>query len=123
MRAGVPHLLPIDHPFLSVKFGSRDEPGQIRAGGRFAEELAPRLFAGEDGQEEPLAQRIGAVGKDGWRRQRDRTADGDPDSAGGQQFVSHDIVGPCREILTEPTTGPRRGGPSGQSQLLAPFDE
>ena len=68
LGARVPHLLAADHPAVAVALGGGGEAGQVRAGARLAEELAPRLLAGDRGGEEgpctpsgPWARIVGAA--------------------------------------------------------------
>src|SRR5262245_47161442 len=42
-----PDLLPVDDPLVALAHGARPQAGQIRAGGRLREELAPDLLTGE----------------------------------------------------------------------------
>ena len=53
----VPHLLAGDDPLVAVADGPAGQAGQVRAGARLAEELAPRLLAGEG----PAQQAAGAA--------------------------------------------------------------
>ena len=59
---GVPHLLPGDHPLVAVADGPGGQAGQVRAGPGLAEQLAPRLLAGERPAQHALAQLLGSVG-------------------------------------------------------------
>jgi hypothetical protein len=65
LPAGSPHLLPGHDPFVAVALGPGLQAGQVRAGARLAEELAPRLGAGDDGPDVAFPLLVGAVGGDG----------------------------------------------------------
>ena len=55
-------LLPVHHPFVAVSFGPARRAGQVAAGTRFAEQLAPALGPiGERGEPAALLL-VGAVG-------------------------------------------------------------
>jgi hypothetical protein len=47
MSKGRPDLVAVDHEFVTVTFRTRRNVRKVRAGPRFAEQLAPDLFAGE----------------------------------------------------------------------------
>ena len=65
LRAGRPHLLTVDDPLVAVADRLGLQAGEVGAGARLAEELAPRLLAGDDVGQEPRALLVGAVGDDG----------------------------------------------------------
>ena len=56
-----PHLLAADAEPVAVALGARAHRGEIAAGVRLAEELAPDLVAGEDRREQAALLRLGAV--------------------------------------------------------------
>ena len=64
VRERRPHLLAVDDPLVAVAHGARAETGDVGAGSRLAEHLAPDLFAGEQWPQVALLLRIGAVGHD-----------------------------------------------------------
>ena len=64
---GGPHLLAVDDPLVAVAHGPGGEAGDVGAGARLAEELAPDLLAGEERAEVALLLLVGAVGDDGRR--------------------------------------------------------
>ena len=76
---GVPHLLPGDHPLVTVADGPGGQAGQVRARPGLAEQLAPRLLAGEHPAQEPVPQLVGAVGDHG------RTGHGQPEELAGSR--------------------------------------
>ena len=59
--AGVPHLLPIDHPFVAIGDGAGADTGQVGAGTGLAEQLAPGGLAVGDPPDEPGDLVRGAV--------------------------------------------------------------
>ncbi len=61
---GVPHLLAIHDPLVAVTDRTGAEAGEVGAGARLAEELAPLLLAGEHRAEEALLLGVVAVGDD-----------------------------------------------------------
>ena len=67
---GVPHLLPVDHPFVAITHGAGAEAGEVGPRTRFAEQLAPALFTREHRPQEAVLLLIGAMGDDGGPRQR-----------------------------------------------------
>src|SRR5258708_6805939 len=64
VRAGAPHLLTGDDPGITVARRARGERGKVRAGARFAEELAPDLVAGEKRRQIALLLLVGRLGDD-----------------------------------------------------------
>ena len=120
---GVPDLLPVDDPAVPVAHGRRRQPGEVGPGAGLAEELAPRVLAGQQRGEEPLAHGVGAVGEDRRAGQRRAAADRDPDRAGGPQLGVDDVVGPGRQVATEPAARPRRHRPAGVEQPPAPLEQ
>ena len=67
--SGGPHLLAVDDPLVAVADGPGAEAGDVAAGARLAEHLAPHLLAGEERAE--VALLLG-------RRSRGRTTVGAP---------------------------------------------
>ena len=67
VRARAPQLLPVDDPLVAVALGARREPGEVGSVPGLAEQLAPRVLAGQDRPQEPRASR---------RRSRGRAASG-----------------------------------------------
>jgi hypothetical protein len=70
-----PHLLPVDDPLLTVRLGTGTEPGQVGAGGRLAEQLAPAVRAARDPWQEPVQEVLPSMfqerrGGEVWRRCR-----------------------------------------------------
>ena len=55
VRAGRPHLLTVHHPLVAVAHGPGGEPGEVAAGARLAEELAPHLVAAQHRRQVALA--------------------------------------------------------------------
>ena len=76
LRAGRPHLLTVHHPLVTVAHGPGGEPGEVAAGARLAEELAPHLVAAQHRREVALALLVRAVGDDGRPRHGDADGEG-----------------------------------------------
>ena len=45
VSTGGPDFLAIDYPFVSISFGSGTQRSKVTTAGRFAEKLAPDVFA------------------------------------------------------------------------------
>src|SRR5439155_26981956 len=118
-----PYLLAVDHPLLAVLDGARLQPGEVRAGARFAEQLTPRLLAGDDVGEVALLLLVGAVGVDRGpgqqQAQPSRRAEG-PELGDG---LTHPHAVAAREALAVPLLGPRRRGPSRHAEQLPPLPD
>ena len=65
LGAGRPDLLAVHDPLAAVAHGARAEAGQVAAGVGLAEQLAPDLLAGEQGEEVALLLLLGAGVDDG----------------------------------------------------------
>ena len=76
-----PHLLAVDDPLVAVADGPRREAGEVGAGARLAEELAPRPLARDDVADVGVDLLAGAVGRDRRRREQQPEPDGAPDGA------------------------------------------
>jgi hypothetical protein len=63
--AGRPHLLAVDHPLVAVTLGAGAERGEVGAGPRLAEQLAPDLLTGPQRLQEPPLLLLGAERQDG----------------------------------------------------------
>ncbi len=59
-----PHLLPVEHPFVTVADRPGRQTGDVASRPRLGEQLAPHLFTREEGPEETFFLRLGAVGVD-----------------------------------------------------------
>src|SRR5205823_13094983 len=59
--AAGPHLLAVDDPLVAVAHGPGLQAGEVGAGARLAEQLAPRLAAGGEGQQPAVALLLRAV--------------------------------------------------------------
>ena len=64
VRARRPHLLTVHDPLVAVAHGPGREPGEVGAGARLAEELAPHLVAAQHRRQVALRLLVGAVGDD-----------------------------------------------------------
>ena len=114
-----PDLLPVDHPLVAVAHGPGAEVGQVAAGARLAEQLAPDLLAGQQRQQVALLLLLGAGVQD--RRARpSRCRSG---SAGGctsaraQLVVDDQLVD--RVGVEPPGLRPVRRDVAGLGQLAA----
>ena len=85
--AGVPHLLAVDDPLVAVALGAGGEPGQVGAAARLAEQLAPRVLAGDGRPQEAALQVVGAVLEDRRRGQAHAAAAGGADRADPAELV------------------------------------
>ena len=65
LRGRVPHLLAVDHELVAVAIGAAPEAGEIAARTGLAEELAPRIVAGEQTREVLAALLVAAVAHEG----------------------------------------------------------
>ena len=120
---GVPHLLAVDHPLVAVELGPCRESGEVGAGARLAEQLAPRLLAREDRSEQPLPNAVGPVFEDRRAGEPRTAAEREAHGADGTELVGDDVVRPRRQAATVPPLGPRRHGPPRGHQRLPPLDE
>ena len=113
---GRPHLAAADDPLVAVGLGPGGERGQVRAGVRLAEELAPDLLAGQHGHEVPLLLRLGAGVEE--RRARPADADGvvgSADAGPAQLVVDHQLPG--RDRRRARRARPMRGHEPALGQL------
>src|SRR5262249_55196366 len=74
VRAGRPDLLTVDEPVITVAHRARAQAGEIGAGARLAEQLAPDLFAAQHRPQIALLLLVRAVRHD--RRPQHALADG-----------------------------------------------
>ncbi len=81
VRQGGPHLLAVEHPVVAVADRARGQAGDVGAGARLAEHLAPDVLAREDAAQQRLLHVVGAVG------QEDRRAHADADRVDVQVVV------------------------------------
>src|SRR5215469_2407429 len=87
VRAGGPHLVSVDYPWIAADLGSRHRTGHIGAAARFAEQLAPDVLAGQYAEQELLLLPVGAMLKD---RRSSQGADphlGDADGADALELL------------------------------------
>ena len=74
-KAG-PNFLTVDDPVVAIAHGASAERSQVAARTRFAEELAPHLFALQDGGEVMLLLFGCSVGDECWSNHADRHCEG-----------------------------------------------
>ena len=75
VRLRRPHLLPVDDPLVAVEHGPGGQGGQVAAGARLAEQLAPQLVAPQQRPEVALLLLAAAVAHDRRADQLLRRAD------------------------------------------------
>ena len=116
--AGVPHLLAVDDPLVAVELGAGGQPGEVGAGARLAEQLAPRVLAGErSGAGTARCSVVGAVGSRIVGAARPMPVpSGSADRADGAELAGDDVVGPRRQAPPVPLGRPRRHRPAGVEQ-------
>ena len=121
LRARRPHLLAVHDPLVAVGDGLGLEPGQVGAGPGLAEELAPRLAAGDDVGQQRGALLVGAVGDDGRTGQEQAEAARRTDRAEAGDLLA-DVVGlVAADALAVPLDRPRRRRPSGHAEPFPPL--
>ena len=76
MRHGVPHLLPVDQPLITIAYRLAGQPGEITACARLREQLTPALFTGEHGSQEASLLLVGAMRDNGGPGQCDEECGG-----------------------------------------------
>ena len=84
MRARGPDLLAIDDPVDAVLLGTRAQTRDVRAGGRFGEQLAPNLLAGKRGRDIARADVLRGIGHQ--RRNAHAQTDGKHTRVGHVEF-------------------------------------
>src|SRR4051794_23786883 len=95
VRTGGPHLLAARDPLRARQLGRGGQAGEVRTGSGLAEELAPRLLAGQDRTEEALAEFVRAMGHDRRPRESGARAEGLAHSAGRSDLRLDDTVRPA----------------------------
>ena len=134
LRARRPDLLPVDDPLVAVLDRRGGEAGEVGAGAGLAEELAPRLAAGDGVADVALLLLVGAVHRDRGRReqraephrraQRPELVDGllDADAVLTREALAVPVGGKCGERppgAAEPVP-PLADGEVGVPVLLEP---
>ena len=89
LAARRPDLLAVDDPLVAVRHGPRREPGEVGAGARLAEQLAPRLGAGDDVADVQVDLLLRAVRGDGGRGQQQPEARGRAERAEVADLLLH----------------------------------
>ncbi len=118
LRLGRPHLLPVDHPFVTVELGPCLEAGQVRAGVGLAEALAPRDLPFEDARDELLLLLLGAPLQDGRADQRVAEEVGAQRGARpGELLVEHHLLQQAQP-LSAVLGGPAGADPPAGEELL-----
>ena len=121
--AGGPHLLAVDEKVVAVAIGTGCGAGEVGAAARFAEELAPSVFAGEDAAQESCLVGVAAVFEQGRGSQQADSGLGDAHDAQSCELLIHDGRQGLRQIAPMPLLGPHRHPPAGVRQQVAPGDE
>ena len=110
MGAGVPYLLPVDHPLVAVEHCRGGQAGEVRPRRRLAEQLAPQLLAGQQRSQKALPDQVGALledggtGQAGGHRRHCPGAGGSPDAPGRRPTQA----GPGRTSVQATTVRPTR---------------
>ena len=123
VRARVPDLLAVDDPLPVLHLGPGAQAGQVRAAARLAEELAPCVFAGQDGPEKAPLLVVRPAGQDRFRGQtpgsylRGRHRVLLPEDLGDDRGLVE------REAAAVPLLGPVRRRPAAFEQDLPPLDQ
>ena len=118
---GGPHLLAVDDPLVAVQLGLGLERGEIRAGLRFGEALAPGDLALEDLGQELLLLLLGPPLQDGRSDQGVAEEVGSHGGAGpGELLVEHHVL-QGREALAAVLLRPGRADPAAVVELLHPL--
>ena len=120
-RTGVPHLLTVDDPFVTVTLGAGGEPGQIRPVARLAEQLAPLVLTGQHRAQQAGLQLVAAAFEQGGRGQGHGGPGGRPDRAELFEHLAHNGGGGEGQPAAEPLLGPGRTTPTGIRQHGAPL--
>ena len=117
---GGPHLLAGDHPVVAVALGPGGQRGQVGAGARLAEQLAPHLLVAHDRRQEPQPLLLGAVGE---QRRRGQV---EPERVEPAQVVGREHGarrrGPGAGVSVEAAVGhrPRRRDQAGAAEHRVP---
>src|SRR3984893_17382344 len=123
VRAGGPHLLPVDDPLIAAELGSRHRTGHVGAAAWFAEQLAPDILAGQNAQEELLLLQIGAVRENG-RGGEGANADlGDADRTDALELLLDHRYQADGKVAAVPVPRPMRDAPPGFRQFETPFHQ
>ena len=120
LAVGGPDLLAVDDPLVAVAHRPGLEPGQVRSGRRFREQLAPRLPSGDDGPDVAVDLLLGPVGGDGRGRQQQAETVRCPEGAELRDGLGdpHPVV--AVEAPAVGVGGQGGGRPPGQTQALPP---
>jgi hypothetical protein len=123
VRAGGPHLLPVDDPLIAAEHGSRYRTSDVRSAARFTEQLAPDILAGQNAQQELLLLQIGAVRENG-RGSECADADlGDTDRTDALELLLDHRHQADGKVAAVPARRPMRDAPPGLRQFETPFHQ
>jgi hypothetical protein len=114
VRAGVPHLLPVDHPLVAVEHGGGGEAGEVAAGADGSlnswHHTSSPVSSGRRNRSRvtsgPCSRIVGPA----------RPAGTEDTAPARGDLASHHVVGPRRQALAVPALGPRRHRPAGVEQ-------
>ena len=87
LRAGGPHLLPVDDPLIAAELGARHRTGHVRSAARFTEQLAPDVLTGQNAEQKLLLLQVGAMRENGRRSQGADAHLGDTDGTDALEFL------------------------------------
>ena len=103
LAAGGPHLLAVDDPLVAVEHRLGLQAGEVGAGAGLAEQLTPRLLAGDDVADVALDLLLGPVGGD--RRRGEQQAEA---ARGAEGAELGDRVGDEHGVAARQAAGRRR---------------
>src|SRR5205085_4843971 len=119
--AGRPHLLAGDDVLVAVLDRLARETGEVGAGARLAEELAPRLATGDDLLDVELDLLRRAVVVDRRAGEQEAETTGRTERAEvADGLADGDALG-AREALAVLVLGPRGRAPAGEAEALPPL--
>ena len=115
VRRRRPDLLAVHDPLVAVALGAGGEPGDVGAGARLAEQLAPDLLGREDRPEEAVALLLGAAHDDRGPAHADAHGVAHPRVASGPPSAAR-----CRRSPAASATASRPPWPTGKSMRARP---
>ncbi len=123
MGAGGPHLLAVDDPVAPVEVRSGGRAGQVGSAARLAEQLAPRVLAGEDAAQELFLVQLAAVLEQRGGRQQPDAGLRHAHRVDGRQLVVHDRRHAHGQAPAVPLSGPVGHAPARVHQGVAPLEQ
>jgi hypothetical protein len=123
LAARRPDLLTVHDPLVAVPPRPALQPGQVRTGGRFTEQLAPRLPAGHDVAHVGVDLLTGPVAGDGRGGEEQSEPGRSPEGPPGSDPLLHPEPVGARQPAAVGVHREGRGGPTGQAQSLPPLGD